>query len=127
LNKSGKKSSYTKEHSGDLVSTAPLGVYPYLDNFMDIFFVETKHYKSVSLWPPFTKQLCEFLDQLIREKEESERSIFFVLKANNKPDIVLSEINLLDSYYLFIQYKSIRLYVNLLTEVLDKLSTQHKQ
>jgi hypothetical protein len=85
------KESFLKAHTGDIVQAIPQGQYPELDNFFNRFFVETKFYKDLSLYPPFSKELRGFISQLSHEKEASGKFIFFVFKANNREELIFTD------------------------------------
>jgi hypothetical protein len=91
--KSKTKESFLKSQSGDIAQVIPKGQYEKLDEFFDKFFVETKFYKDLSLYPPYTKELKTFVAQLLGEKETSGKDIIFIFKANNKSDIVFTDHN----------------------------------
>jgi len=68
------------------------GLYPKLDAFFRDFFVETKFYKKLDLWPP--SDLEKFWPQLLEEEEASEKGIFFVLKTNYKKPLLFTDMNM---------------------------------
>jgi hypothetical protein len=117
LKKNNKtKESFLKAHSGDIVQAIPVGQFPNLDIFFSKFFVETKFYKDLSLYPPYNKELKTFVSQLISEKESSGKDILFIFKANNKADIVFTDHNFSSNVNL---YNSLQMTVYVSGKALD--------
>jgi hypothetical protein len=98
--KTRTKESFLKSNSGDITQVIPQGEYKKLDEFFSKYFVETKHYKTFNLTPPFTKDIKEIFKQLKGEKEVSGKDIIFIFKANNREELLITNIELLDNRHL---------------------------
>lgn len=104
--KKGKSSIGLKNQVGDLNQTIPKGHYEKLDHFFDSFFVETKFLKSLDLTPNYTKEFQKIMSQLLREKQESGKNIFFVLKRNQREVLVISDMASLTEMKLSFLYEN---------------------
>ena len=90
-----KKSSLgLQTQSGDIIQTIPQGHYPLLDAFFQTYMVEVKFLKSLDLSPNYSAQFQKIMNQLLREKQQSGKSIFFVLKRNGRETLVITDSHL---------------------------------
>lgn len=119
LERKHKKSHMVSAHAGDLVRICEKGMYPEVDVFFNMFFVETKFYKVVSLYPPFNKELKEFFEQLLREQSSTGKHVFFVLKTNNRDTLLFTTANFLIEKHMRIYYKSMELNLYLFKDFLN--------
>ena len=56
----------------------------------DVFTIECKAYKKISLYPPFDATLESFFAQANRQAKETQKSPVLIVKANNQPDLFLA-------------------------------------
>ena len=90
--KSNKKSKLgLQTQSGDIIQTIPQGHYPLLDAFFQTYMIEVKFLKSLDLSPNYSSQFQKIMNQLLREKEQSGKKIFFVLKRNGRDILILKK------------------------------------
>lgn len=90
--KSNKKSKLgLQTQSGDIIQTIPQGHYPLLDAFFQTYMIEVKFLKSLDLSPNYSSQFQKIMNQLLREKEQSGKKIFFVLKRNGRDILILTD------------------------------------
>jgi len=90
--KSNKKSTLgLQTQSGDIIQTIPQGHYVLLDAFFQTYMVEVKFLKSLDLSPNYSAQFQKIMNQLLREKEQSGKHIFFVLKRNGREVLILTD------------------------------------
>lgn len=90
--KNNKKSSLgLQTQSGDIIQTIPQGHYMLLDAFFKTYMVEVKFLKSLDLSPNYSAQFQKIMNQLLREKEQSSKNIFFVLKRNGRETLVITD------------------------------------
>ena len=90
--KNKKKSTLgLQTQSGDIIQTIPQGHYNLLDTFFQTYMVEVKFLKSLDLSPNYSTQFQKIMNQLLREKEQSSKHIFFVLKRNGREVLILTD------------------------------------
>lgn len=93
--KNNKKSSLgLQTQSGDIIQTIPQGHYMLLDAFFKTYMVEVKFLKSLDLSPNYSAQFQKIMNQLLREKQQSGKFIFFVLKRNGREILILTDSHL---------------------------------
>lgn len=118
--KKGQEARYVQANAGDIKQVADKGLYDKLDKFFDTFVVECKSYAKIDFYPPFNKTLTNWFDQLIREKEATDKKALLIVKANNRkilycqePDDLHPNASKLFSLY----YKTLTLDVYLFDDV----------
>lgn len=89
--KKKKTSLGLQTQSGDLIQVIPKGSYHLLDAFFDTYMIEVKFLKSLDLSPNYSSQFKKIFTQLLREKEQSGKLIFFVLKRNGRDILILTD------------------------------------
>lgn len=89
--KKKKTSIGLQTQSGDLIQVIPKGSYHLLDAFFDSYMIEVKFLKSLDLSPNYSKAFQKIFNQLLREKEQSGKLIFFVLKRNGRDILILTD------------------------------------
>lgn len=94
--KRNKTSIGNKIQVGDLVQITPKGIYSELDNFFETYFIEVKSLSSLDLSPNYSKQFQTIFSQLLREKEQSGKKIFFVLKRNGRKVLIITDTMITD-------------------------------
>jgi hypothetical protein len=116
--KKGQEERYVQANAGDIRQLADKGLYPVLDKFFETFVIECKSYSKIDFYPPFTKVLTNWFDQLIKEKETTGKQALLIAKANNRKVLYCCENELEGkSCQIILIYKTLKLFCYLFDEV----------
>lgn len=89
--KKGQESRYVQANAGDIRQTADKGIYEKLDKFFETFVIECKSYAAIDFYPPYTKTITNWFDQLLKEKETTGKKALLIAKGNHRKVLYCQE------------------------------------